>query len=158
MSQCSQNEKQNERKVGCQGEVLWSWPYLQRSSRSWHTGGFLRQENARAAERPARSQQLLQEMLIRPGCCQSNGGHPYTYKSGVGEWGVLVTRSRSEQANRAWHVRQGVVRQFARQSMWNGVQEGHCHPTSSRGEFNWWSLPSQKKLSYSIHLTESYVL
>ena len=39
MSQCSQNEKQNEKKVGCQGEVLWSRPYLQRSSRSWHTGG-----------------------------------------------------------------------------------------------------------------------
>ena len=69
-------------------------------------GGFLRQGNARAAERPARSQQLLQQMLMRPGCCQSNGGHPHTYRSHVGEWGVLVTRSAAIRAGKQSMARQ----------------------------------------------------
>lgn len=35
---------------------------------------FLQQENTQAVDRPARSQQLSQEPVMRPGCCQSNAG------------------------------------------------------------------------------------
>lgn len=40
MPQCSQNEKQNEKKVNLQRELLQSQPYPQQSSRSWHRGWF----------------------------------------------------------------------------------------------------------------------
>lgn len=53
------------------------------SSEKWHAlilqgtkvqGGFLRQGDSRAAERPARRRQLSREMLRRPGYCHSTVG------------------------------------------------------------------------------------
>lgn len=48
------------------------------------TGGFLkyylRPGNTRRGKRPARSQQPLQERLMKPGCCHSNGEHTHSYR------------------------------------------------------------------------------
>jgi len=63
---------------------------------------FLMQGSARAAERPARSQQLSRQTLTRPGHCQSNRGHLHTYRKHPEEReqpGVLGTGHTS----RAWH-------------------------------------------------------
>lgn len=38
------------------------------------------------------------------------------------------------------------------------MQEGQCHPTISKGEFNGWPSPFHKDLDYSNYLAESYVL
>lgn len=91
--------------------------------------GFLRQ-GTRVAERPARSQQLSQDVLTRPGCCQRNHGHLHTYTKQPGEL---------EQPGSGAPV----------------CMEGHRHSTSSKGQFNWWSSPFQKKLSYGVHLAEN---
>lgn len=63
---------------------------------------------------------------------------------------------RTERANGARHGSRGAARRLARPR--KGAQEGHRQPTSSRGEFHWWSSPSQKELSCGIHPAESYPL
>jgi len=96
--------------------------------------------------------QLLWEMLTRPGHCQSNSNHPHACKKQPREC------ERPEREKRAWYVSQGMAWQLARQFTRKGLQRGHSHPTSSRVEFSWWTLPSQKELSYVIHPAESHVL
>lgn len=48
----------------------------QRSSRNWCTQGFPGTGNAGTLERPARSQQLLWVLPMRPGWSESSPGHP----------------------------------------------------------------------------------
>lgn len=62
--------------------------------------------SARAVVRPARNQQLSQELVMGPGHCWSNRGQPHSYKA----WGVRG----AEQANRVWCISQGMVWQFGR--------------------------------------------
>ena len=65
----------------------------------------------------------------------------------------------TEWANKVCCISQGMARQFAWQFVRKGTQEGRTHTISSRGEFSWWSSPSQKKLScYSLHPEEIHVL
>lgn len=35
--------------------------------------------------------------------------------------------------------------------------EGHCHLTSSKGEFHCWPLPSQKEFNYGIHAAKTCI-
>lgn len=59
-------------------------------------------------------------------------------------------------------------RSVARESAWcgslcgrarrRGTPQGQWSSARSRGEFSWWSTPSQKELSYGIHQAESSLL
>lgn len=58
--------------------------------------------SVRAVVRPARNQQLSQELVMGPGHWRSNRGHPHFYKMQPGEWVEQSRQTACDASARAW--------------------------------------------------------